>query len=127
MKPALIPRLLLAAALLLALYFALLGGEYTFFDLRRAEADLETRHGEISRARSEVDSLNARIQTLQHDDAALERIARERYGFIRDGETLYRIAEPDTALATEPDTALATEPDTAAITPPDTAPATPPR
>ncbi len=109
MRRPLIPRLMLAAALLLALYFALLGGEYSLFDLRRAEADLETRRAAIGVARGEVDSLNARIHALRHDDDALERIARERYGFIRDGETLYRIAEPDTA-SSAPDTASSAPP-----------------
>ncbi len=27
---------------------------------------------------------------------AIERVARERYGMIRDGEILYRFREPDT-------------------------------
>ena len=37
----------------------------------------------------------ARIDSLRHSDAALERFARERWGFIRDGEYLYRISEPE--------------------------------
>ncbi len=97
MRRSLVPRLMLAVALLLALYFILLGGEYSLFDLRRAEAELGARREAVDLARDEVDSLNARIHELRHDDDALERIARERYGFIRDGEILYRVAEPDTA------------------------------
>ena len=44
----------------------------------------------------------ARIDSLESDSATLERIARERYGMIRDGEILYRFADPEpTATSTE--------------------------
>jgi cell division protein FtsB len=32
---------------------------------------------------------------LESDSATIERVARERYGMIRRGEVLYRIAEPE--------------------------------
>jgi cell division protein FtsB len=36
---------------------------------------------------------------LETDSATIERLARERYGMIRGGEILYRIAEPADAEA----------------------------
>ncbi len=95
MKSPLLIRLLLVAVVPVALYFLLLGGEYSLFDLRRAEAELELRRDEMRQLHQSIDSLNARIHALDSNDETLERIARERYGFIRDGETLYRIVEPD--------------------------------
>jgi cell division protein FtsB len=40
-----------------------------------------------------VDRLRSRRDSLLHDTATIERIARERYGLIRDGERLYRFAD----------------------------------
>jgi cell division protein FtsB len=49
----------------------------------------------------QIDSLRAWADSLEVDSATLERIARERYGLIRDGETLYRFADPDSLAAAD--------------------------
>lgn len=87
-------RLFLPCVLGLALYLAVAGGEYNVLEARRAQAELEARRVRLQAAHRQIDSLRARVDSLQHDDAMLERFARERYGFIRDGEFLYRILEP---------------------------------
>lgn len=89
------PRFFFLGVLGLALYFALAGGDYSILDARRAEAELAAKRAEIEDVRREINSLRERIATLRNDDEALERFARERYGFIRDGEYLYRISEPE--------------------------------
>lgn len=89
------PRLMLVGVLALAAYFAVLGGDYSLFEARQAEARLDVRQSEIRDVRHEIDSMRARIDSLRHSDAALERFARERWGFIRDGEYLYWISEPE--------------------------------
>ena len=76
-----------------AFYVAVAGGEHSLMDARRARAELADRHADLRAVRQEIDSMRARIDSLQHHDGALERLARERYGFIRDGEYLYRISE----------------------------------
>ena len=43
-------------------------------------------------AQARNDSVALRIDSLLHDDGALERLERERYGFIRDGEYPYRMS-----------------------------------
>ena len=88
------PKLFLTVVLGLATYFALAGGRYSILDARRADARLEQLRTDIGEAQRRVDSLEARIVDLQEDDVALERLARERYGFIRDGEYLYRVSIP---------------------------------
>lgn len=86
-----------------ALYFAIFGGEYNVFEVKRLErqhrreaAALAALHDEVARMRLYADS-------LAEEPAALERIARERYGMIRDGERLYRFVHgadtPDTPEA----------------------------
>lgn len=96
-KRVLSPRLVLVGVLALAAYFAVLGGDYSLFEARQAEARLDARQSEIRDARHEIDSMRARIDSLRYNDEALERFAREHYGFIRDGEYLYRISEPEEA------------------------------
>jgi cell division protein FtsB len=66
----------------------------------------------VEEARAEVDRLRARRDSLLHDSATIERVARERYGLIRDGERLYRFADPqdsatDSMAALGPGTAPA--------------------
>lgn len=100
-KRVLSPRLLLAGVLALALYFAVLGGDYSVFEARRAEARLEATRAETRAVRDVTDAMRARMDSLRHGDEALERFARERYGFIRDGEYLYRIPEPQGAAQGE--------------------------
>ena len=47
--------------------------------------------------RADVARLKARQDSLTSDSATIERLARERFGMIRNGERLYRFAsEPDT-------------------------------
>lgn len=79
----------------LCLYFALAEGEYSLLDVKRAEAELVSRQTELPEIKAQIDSLTVRMKALESDDSALERLARERYGFIRDGEYLYRLSEAD--------------------------------
>ena len=91
------PRLALLGVLALAVYFAVLGGDYSAFEARQAKGRLDDTRAQIRAVRHEVDSMRARTDSLRNNDEALERFARERYGFIRDGEYLYRISGPEEA------------------------------
>ena len=86
------PKRLLAAAALLGLAaFALLGGEYSTFDwltLRRQVAAEREAVGELE---AEVDSLERALREFEAGAAEQERVAREDFGMIRDGEILYRL------------------------------------
>lgn len=98
-------RVLLPGLLLLATYYAFFGGEYSVFEVRRARAEVEAARAELAELEERIDSLAARADSLEHDPATLERIARERFGMIREGETLYRFAHPTgegPTLETEP-------------------------
>ena len=87
-------RVILPALLGLALYYALFGGEYSVFELRRARIEREREAAVLAERRRQIDSLRAWADSLNVDSATLERIARERFGMIREGEILYRYAEP---------------------------------
>ena len=88
-------RLVVPGLLLIAAYYAVFGGDYSVFELRAARAAVESERADLVQLRSEIDSLQAWTDSLESDSATIERIAREEYGMIRDGETLYRFAEGD--------------------------------
>jgi cell division protein FtsB len=79
--------------LLLATYFAIFGGEFSIFELRRLEALNVRASAELAEVEAEIDSLSSLASELRDDPEAIERVARERYGMIRDGEILYRFQE----------------------------------
>ena len=91
-------RLILPALIALSVYFALFGGEYSVFDVRRVRSEnleLERRLTELER---ENDSLQTWAEALETDSATIERFVRERYGMIRSGEVLYRITPPSDSI-----------------------------
>ena len=67
------------------------GGEYGTADwitIRRQLADERTH---VATLRIEIDSLSKLAHDLETDPAVQERVAREQFGMIRDGEVLYRV------------------------------------
>jgi cell division protein FtsB len=88
-------RLIFPGLLGLAIYFAVFGGEHSVLDVRNARQSIEAESAELTELQNDIDSLRARADSLESDSATLERIARERYGMIRDGEILYRFVEPE--------------------------------
>ena len=90
-------HLLAAAVLAAALYYAAFGGEYSAVDLLRLKRDPRGAEQDLARTRREVDSLKAEARRLERDPATIERVARERFGMIREGETLYRFVPVDSA------------------------------
>jgi len=87
-------RFLFPALLGLAVYYAFFGGEYSLLELRKARAEIEAQARELETLNRTLDSLRAWADSLQNDSATLERLAREKFGLIREGEVLYRMATP---------------------------------
>jgi cell division protein FtsB len=97
-------KILFPAVILLALYFAVFGGEYRMGDVRRAHAQADQARAERAELEAETTRLEARVDALEHDPRALEALARERFGLIRPGEVLYRFADGGEATPDEVDT-----------------------
>jgi len=95
-------RLVLPGLLGLAAYYALFGGEYSYFELKATREAAAREAAELAERRRQIDSLQAWADSLRVDSATLERLARERFGMIREGEILYRFAESGDTAA--PDT-----------------------
>lgn len=88
LKRAVVPALLLVAA-----YYAVFGGEYSVFEVRSARASVEVERATLEELQAEIGALQASADSLRSDPATIERVAREEFGMIREGETLYRFAE----------------------------------
>ena len=76
-----------------AAYFALFGGDYGYFEVRKLNKQREEQAAQLKRLQFEVDSLRARTDSLENDSATIERTAREKFGLIRKGERLYRFVD----------------------------------
>jgi cell division protein FtsB len=86
-------RIVISGLVVAALYFAVLGGEYSLIAQVQTVRQQAAEAKALEQARTTLDSLRARADSLETDPELLERIARERYGLIRDGERLYRFVE----------------------------------
>ena len=72
------------------LYYATFGGVYSAFDMRAMEQDKVALQDSVFRLETVTDSLVQKGDSLVADPAAIERVAREEHGFIRDGELRVR-------------------------------------
>ena len=98
-------KTVLLIIVLLAGYYAVFSGEYSWFALQKARTELEQTQAKLTEKSRQIDSLVALADSMRSDSGMLERIARERFGMIRDGETLYRFAEPSNSLSPSLDSA----------------------
>jgi cell division protein FtsB len=83
------------AGLVFALYFALQGGEYGTLDLRQLRHEEVEESTSVARLQHLVDSLGRVATAMERDPRMQERVARERFGMLREGEFLYRLVPTD--------------------------------
>lgn len=57
----------------------------------RLESQKKELEQKILQAEAETKALHAQIKALEDDKQTIERIAREKYGMAKDGETVYRV------------------------------------
>ena len=88
-------------ALAFALYFAIQGGEYGTTHLLQLRRDVGQEEALVARLKVAVDSLQRAAKAIQEDPRTQERVAREAFGMIRNGEYLFRIVPADTAQRLE--------------------------
>jgi cell division protein FtsB len=97
LSPGAARRGLAAVILLVAGYYAVQGGEYSLWDMLRLRRERRAAEARIATVRAESDSLRREAGRLERQDTAVERIAREQFGMVRDGELLYRFVPADSA------------------------------
>jgi cell division protein FtsB len=84
-------RWAIVAGLLVALYFALQGGEYGVLDLRQIRQETVEESTAVAQLQILVDSLERVAVAIERDPRMQERVARERFGMLKPGEFLYRL------------------------------------
>ena len=73
------------------LVFGLFGGEYRAIDLWKLKRQVREEQVALEVLHIEIDSLRAYAESLETNRQTQERVARERFGMVRDGEIVYRI------------------------------------
>ncbi len=73
------------------LALAVWGGEYGTADWITIRRQLFDERAKVAALRIELDSLAKLASDLETNPAVQERVAREQFGMIRDGEVLYRV------------------------------------
>jgi cell division protein FtsB len=63
--------------------------------LKRLELEMEytSLYNQLYSDRAAGDSLKREIVRMKNDTVAIERLARERFGMVRPGESIYRVEE----------------------------------
>ncbi|MFN2397469.1 MAG: septum formation initiator family protein [Gemmatimonadaceae bacterium] len=90
----LLRRAVMGALAVVVIVFAVEGGEYGTYALLNQKVKRQRLISAIDSLKAEIDSLEAVKRAVLTDPATQERIAREQFGMVRDGEILYRFAEP---------------------------------
>jgi cell division protein FtsB len=67
------------------------GGEYSTLDWLTMRRQLAEERATVEQLRVEIDSLAKAARDLETNPAVQERVAREEFGMIRNGEVLYRV------------------------------------
>ncbi|MEX2156010.1 MAG: septum formation initiator family protein [Gemmatimonadales bacterium] len=70
---------------------AVWGGEYGTADWITIRRQLADERAQVAGLRVDIDSLAKLAHDLETNPAVQERVAREQFGMIRDGEVLYRV------------------------------------
>ena len=70
---------------------AVWGGEYGTADWITIRRQLADERAKVAALRIEIDSLAKLAHDLETNRLVQERVAREQFGMIRDGEVLYRV------------------------------------
>ncbi len=76
---------------ILAFVFIILFSEHGVFDYIKLKRQVGAINKSIGKLESENVLLKVQVQRLQKDDRYLEELARQKFGFIREGEKVYRI------------------------------------
>jgi cell division protein FtsB len=75
-------------------YYLVFGGVYSVFDMQELGTQRNAANVRIDSLIARTDSLIHRGDSLTTMPAAIERVAREKFGLIRDGELLVRFRSP---------------------------------
>jgi cell division protein FtsB len=76
--------------LLSALFFQMVFAEGGVFEYIKTKREIAATNTSIANVEKENELLSQEIKRLHTDDKYLEDVVRRKYGFLREGEKLYR-------------------------------------
>lgn len=76
---------------ILTFLFIALFSEHGLLDYIKLKRQISAINQSIAKLEGENVLLKVQVDRLQKDDRYLEELARQKYGFIREGEKVYRI------------------------------------
>ncbi len=82
---------LVFAGLIVLVAMIFIAGDVGLWNLWRAQNRLKQIENEVARLETETQYLRIQIGELKTDPFAIEKVARERYGYLRPGDRVYRI------------------------------------
>lgn len=87
------PRLakLLLVLILLMICIIFISGNVGLWNLWRAQKEIKDLNARIDMLERRNTLLSVEIDRLKNDPYAVERILREKYGYVRDGDKVYRL------------------------------------
>jgi cell division protein FtsB len=85
-------RLMVGLVLGLPLLLFVLFGNRGVVQRVRLQAQKSQLEQKIREAEAEAKRLQAESRALEGDRKTIEKVAREKYGMVREGETVYRVA-----------------------------------
>jgi len=85
------PRTLGIAALVLAAVVSVGIGGQSLTRVWQIKNEVETLERQIAGLRAENAQLQAEVAELRSDPAAIEKLAREKLGFVKPGERIYKL------------------------------------
>ena len=78
-------------ALFFALLFTILYGPNGVLDYLSMRRDVSAKEISIKKMEAENIALKGQVERMQKDTGYIEDLARSKYGFIKEGEKVYRI------------------------------------
>jgi cell division protein FtsB len=88
-SPRLARALLIIVLVLISMIF--IAGDVGLWNLWKAQNRLQRLNNEIEKLKKENEILGKSIVHLEKDDFAIEKVAREKYGYLRPGDRVYRM------------------------------------
>ena len=86
---------------LACLFYAFGSGDKSLDQLRRKWRELEIAEERVARLQAVNDSLTQVLWRLENDLEYVEKVAREDYGMVKEGEQIYRLRSSTTKDTTQ--------------------------